>query len=404
MLDPIYEIFGTVLAFFYDLVPNLGVAIILLTFAIMLLLYPLTAKQAKSMMAMQRVQPEVKKLQAKYKGDRQKLNEEMMKFYQENKINPLAGCLPLLVQLPIFFSLFQVLRDSYKYVPKSSELYTALCGGFGTKTPNGTWTQCGADLTAGMKEAKPVLYAGIGVGDQIIHHLKFLGMDLQKSAVDAHDGLLSAAPYFILVGLVILTGFLQTRQAQKRTPVANKQMGMVMRILPIFFGLISLQFPAGLVLYFFVSNLWRLGQQEVIFRRHGSATSVGTKAAAIDVASKDRQKAKAATAVAELDAPEDADADTDTDTDAPSPPPAPKAKGPTSKSGPRPSGGTPATTQAQPKKTGGLRGLFALPPPPEGNGGATAAPSAPRPSTGGSGSPSGRPPQRRRKNKKKRKR
>jgi len=396
MLDPIYEIFGTVLAFFYDLVPNLGVAIILLTFAIMLLLYPLTAKQAKSMIAMQRVQPEVKKLQAKYKGDRQKLNEEMMKFYQENKINPLAGCLPLLVQLPIFFSLFQVLRDSYKYVPKSSELYTALCGGFGTKTPNGTWTQCGADLTASMKEAKPALYAGIGVGDQIIHHLKFLGMDLQKSAVDAHDGFLSAAPYFILVGLVILTGFLQTRQAQKRTPVANKQMGMVMRILPIFFGLISLQFPAGLVLYFFVSNLWRLGQQEVIFRRHGSATTTGSKSSAIDVSSKDRGQ-KATTATAVLEAPDDEADDVD-EAPPPAPAPTPKAKG-----GGRPSGQPPATSKAQPTKGGGLRGLFALPPPPEANGGASPAPT-PRPSTGGSGSGSGRPPQRRRKNKKKRKR
>ncbi|HEY8770862.1 MAG TPA: membrane protein insertase YidC, partial [Thermoleophilaceae bacterium] len=111
LFDPIYNALGAVLAFFYSLVPNLGVAIILMTFAVMLVLYPLTAKQAKSMLAMQRVQPEIKKLQAKYKGDRQKLNEEVMKFYQENKINPLAGCLPLVVQLPIFFALFRVLRD-----------------------------------------------------------------------------------------------------------------------------------------------------------------------------------------------------------------------------------------------------------------------------------------------------
>ena len=102
MLDPIYNFFGAILAFFYGLIPNLGVAIILLTVAVMLALFPLTAKQAKSMLDMQRAQPEIKKIQAKYKNDRQKLNEEMMKFYQENKINPLAGCLPLLVQMPIF--------------------------------------------------------------------------------------------------------------------------------------------------------------------------------------------------------------------------------------------------------------------------------------------------------------
>src|SRR3989304_3107657 len=128
-LNPLFEAIGWLLALFYSAIPNLGVSIILLTFTIMLILYPLTAKQAKSMIAMQRVQPEVKKLQAKYKGDRQKLNEETMKFYQENKINPLAGCLPLLAQLPIFFALFQVLRDPEKYVPGDSALYRALCEG-----------------------------------------------------------------------------------------------------------------------------------------------------------------------------------------------------------------------------------------------------------------------------------
>src|SRR5204863_6590530 len=84
--DPVYNFFGAILAFFYSIIPNLGVAIILLTILVMLVMFPLTAKQAKSMMAMQRAQPEIKKLQAKYKNDRAKLNEEMMKFYQENKI------------------------------------------------------------------------------------------------------------------------------------------------------------------------------------------------------------------------------------------------------------------------------------------------------------------------------
>ncbi len=157
-LNPIYEAIAWLLALFYSVIPNLGVAIILLTFAIMLILYPLTAKQAKSMIAMQRAQPEIKKLQAKYKGDRQKLNEETMKFYQENKINPLAGCLPLLVQMPIFFALFHTLRDPYKYVPKDSSLYSALCDG----------VKC--------------------VSTETVNHLKFLGMDLQLSATDAHNG------------------------------------------------------------------------------------------------------------------------------------------------------------------------------------------------------------------------
>src|SRR5260370_42643790 len=116
IVDRIYNFFGSILAFFYGLVPNLGVSIIMLTLVVMLALFPLTAKQAKSMMAMQRAQPEIKKLQAKYKGDRQKLNEEMMKYYQENKINPLAGCLPLLVQMPTFSALCRALRAASRPV------------------------------------------------------------------------------------------------------------------------------------------------------------------------------------------------------------------------------------------------------------------------------------------------
>ncbi len=127
--DPVYNFFGAILAFFYGIIPNLGVSIILLTILVMLVMFPLTAKQAKSMMAMQRAQPEIKKLQAKYKNDRAKLNEEMMKFYQENKINPLAGCLPLLVQMPVFLALFRVMRDPYKHIPKGSDLYAAFCTG-----------------------------------------------------------------------------------------------------------------------------------------------------------------------------------------------------------------------------------------------------------------------------------
>ncbi len=362
-LNPIYEAIAWLLALFYSVIPNLGVAIILLTFTIMLILYPLTAKQAKSMIAMQRAQPEIKKLQAKYKGDRQKLNEETMKFYQEHKINPLAGCLPLLIQMPIFFALFHTLRDPYKYVPKDSSLYSALCDG----------VKCASTET--------------------VNHLKFLGMDLQLSATDAHNTIINAAPYFILVGLVMLTGFLQTRQAQKRTPVANKQMGMVMKVLPVFFGLISLQFPAGLVLYFFVSNLWRLGQQEIIFRKFGSALTPhkgggkalpgGKQAAVIDVDSRE--------AVAD-------------DLDEQPEPKAAKPRPAAAKPKPNPSSAA-ATGGAQPAKTKrkGLRGMLELPPPPDANGGAAKA-------TGSSGTNGGSkatpkpPPSRNRSNKKKRKR
>ena len=111
VLDPLYTALGWVMAWLYAVVPSYGIAIILLTIAVRLVLYPLTVKQTKSMQAMQRLQPEIKRLQAKYKNDRQKLNEEMMKFYKENKVNPLSGCLPLVLQLPLFIVLYRLIHD-----------------------------------------------------------------------------------------------------------------------------------------------------------------------------------------------------------------------------------------------------------------------------------------------------
>ncbi len=244
IFDPIYNFFGAILAFFYGIIPNLGVAIILLTVVVMLAMFPLTAKQAKSMMEMQRAQPEIKKLQAKYKNDRQKQNEEIMKFYQEHKINPLAGCLPLLVQMPIFLALFRVMREPYKHIPKGSDLYAAFC-----------------------TSADGVLHTKQCTTGKLPNPQYFLGMDLSQHATGVTGGFLDALPYFLLVGAVIVTAFLQSRQSRRNSPNMNSQMAMVTTVLPIAFGLFSLQFPAGLVLYFLVSNLWRLGQQELIMRR-----------------------------------------------------------------------------------------------------------------------------------------
>ena len=248
-LDPIYEAFAWLLAFFYGFVPNLGISIILVTFVIMAALFPLTAKQARSMLEMQRVQPELKKLQAKYKGDRQKMNEEIMKFYQEHNINPLAGCLPLVVQMPIFVALFEVFRNASKYVPENSDLYRAFCDDAAPDACN----------TGGLP-----------------HHLTFLGMDLTKSAIGSHASWVAAIPFFVLVGLVVLTGYFQSRQSQRNQPNMNPQMAMITKVLPVFFGVISINFPAGLVLYFLISNTWRLGQQEYILRHYHASRAKST--------------------------------------------------------------------------------------------------------------------------------
>jgi len=332
MLDPLYNAIGWLLAFFYGLVPNLGVAIILLTCTVMLLLFPLTAKQARSMLAMQEIQPELKKLQAKYKGDRQKMVEEQQKLFQEHKVNPLGGCLPLVAQFPIFISLFSVLRNPYKNVPVDSDLFRAFCGDRGE-------VACG-------RPPGP-------------EHLEFMGMDLTVTALNASGGLFTVAPYFILVGLVILAGYFQSRQTQRTTPAgANPQMQMIGKVLPIGFGVFSLWFPAGLVLYFLVSNVWRLGQQEVIFRK-------------IHLPHRERQAAKKVGGASDDSKAEvidvvEAEAGDEDDT--------PERPTPTRRAKPSRAATPAARTEAQPGGGGRLRDLFRLPPAPNGEPDPPAAP------------------------------
>src|SRR4051812_44010893 len=235
-----FGLIAQVLEFFYSLVPNYAIAIALLTLTVMLILTPLTLKGTRSMMMMQIVQPELKKLQAQYKDDRQKLNEEMMKFYKENSINPLSGCLPLLIQMPVFLVLYRVLHGLTQqaanggfepaYLDKSSELYQSLVG----QT-----------------------------------EMKAFGIDLASSASNAvSKGIGHAIPYLILVIGVCLTSVVQQKQISGRNPAAqsNPQQQLLMKLGPIMITFFSLIVPAGLAVYFFVSNLYRVGQQELISR------------------------------------------------------------------------------------------------------------------------------------------
>jgi YidC/Oxa1 family membrane protein insertase len=233
ILDPIYGAMGSVLAFFFSVIASYGVAIALLTVTVRIFLIPLTAKQVKSQQAMQRIQPELKRLQAKYKNDRQKLNEEMMKFYKENKVNPLAGCLPILLQAPLFIVLYRLIldlshKDGPKHIPTDSRLYSSL-------------VESGGEMVS-------------------------WGIDLAKSAGTASGG--KAVLYYLLVALTVATGYYQQRQMTARLPKdsINQQMQMIGKIFPVIIGFVSLTVPAGVVVYFIVSNLWQIGQQAVTFK------------------------------------------------------------------------------------------------------------------------------------------
>ena len=180
--------------------------------AVRLLLWPLTSKQARSMVAMQKVQPEIKKIQQKFKGDRQRLNEELMKFYQENKINPLSGCLPLVVQMPILFALFRVFaapRGSQGLFNAAAERATTgrlLCDG---AIPKGVH---------GLIPSTSALRRSLDCGVQT-----FLGMDLAKRPADFIHAFPTAIPYVALVALVVVTGYWQSRQMSRATAAVMNQ-------------------------------------------------------------------------------------------------------------------------------------------------------------------------------------
>src|SRR5688500_17467638 len=108
-MDSPHDLLGYVLAFWYTLFTSYGLSIIGLTVVVRLLLFPLTAKSVRSQRAMAELQPQIKQIQARYRDDRQKMNEELMAFYKDNRINPLSGCLPLLLQMPVFIGLLRVL-------------------------------------------------------------------------------------------------------------------------------------------------------------------------------------------------------------------------------------------------------------------------------------------------------
>jgi YidC/Oxa1 family membrane protein insertase len=193
-------------------------AIVATTIVVRIALVPLTVRQIHSMQSLQRHAPEMKELQKKYKGDRTKLNEEMMKFYKENHINPAASCLPLVAQFPVFISLYLVLKHFAKHVPPGSDL---------------SWLHVVPNITA---------------------------------KADSHwSGFLLLAVYAI--SQVLSSYFMSSTM--------EKSQRYLMMILPLFFIAFIARFPTGLVLYWVTTNLWTVGQG-VVTRRLVPKTPVAT--------------------------------------------------------------------------------------------------------------------------------
>jgi YidC/Oxa1 family membrane protein insertase len=268
----VFSLLAGVLAFFYDLIPNYAIAITLLTLTVMGVLTPITLKGTRSMLAMQKLQPEMKRIQEMHKGDRQAQNEAMMAFYKEHKINPLSGCLPMLLQFPVLLVMFRVLRGLVHVTVGDGKTAHLFRKGLvvGEKVSDGKHKIV---VPKGVRIGTPSYLSDDSALRHALEHsvgkMKSFGVDF--GAIPSHAGR-GAPVLYLLIGLVVLTSYYQLRQMQSRTAAnqannqMNQQMQTVNRIMPLFSGLISLQLPGGVTLYFFISNLFRIVQQGLMYR------------------------------------------------------------------------------------------------------------------------------------------
>jgi YidC/Oxa1 family membrane protein insertase len=213
------DIADSVLVFFHSNVGlSWGGAIIALTVATRALLIPLTYKQLKGMRALQALQPQLKEIQAKYRNDRQRMQQEMMRFYRENKVNPFASCVPLLAQIPVFITLFYVLQHDLRF---------DICGQTAkvcSDVPPGNW------------------------GESF-----FFIPDLTAKATGG-----------VLIALLIIYVVTQLISGLMMALSADKSQRTMMFVLPLIFVPLVIGFPAGLVLYWITTNIWTIGQQLAI--------------------------------------------------------------------------------------------------------------------------------------------
>jgi YidC/Oxa1 family membrane protein insertase len=210
VFQPLIDIADSLIVFLHDDVGlSWGWAIVGLTVIVRLAIVPLTIKSIKGMNAMRALQPQVKQIQEKYKGDRQKMNEAMMRFYKENKVNPFASCLPLLLQLPVFMALFFLLNgDEFK------------------------------DRLAASGET----------------HFLFINNLAEKAT----------GPDLVI--LMVLFVASQMASTMVMSVTADKTQQRIMLLLPLVFVAFIPNFPAGLIVYWVTTNFWTLGQQLVVRR------------------------------------------------------------------------------------------------------------------------------------------
>jgi len=258
ILQPLISVTEGIMKFFHDnLGFSWGFSIIALTLVVRSAMLPLTLRQSKSMQKLAGLQPQMKALQVKYKGDKQRLNQEMMKFYQANKVNPLGSCLPLVAQLPIFLSLFYMLRKDLKI---------DICPGIGEyairtneKLANVTCLEFTNNPLTDPTLANPAPGAE-----------QFLFIpDLTGKATGA-----------VLVVLLIMYVGSQLVSSLLMTVTADKNQRRLMAALPFVFTIFIINFPAGLLVYWITTNTWTIAQQYIVRKTVGPIRPVAATAGA----------------------------------------------------------------------------------------------------------------------------
>jgi len=237
-----------------------GLSIVILVMFMRLIMVPLFIKQVNAQRKMQAHMPQLQEIRKRYKNDKQRLNEETMKFYKENGINPLGGCLPLVAQLPVFWALFNVLRAIADWQPGQVPKY-------GLTVPV-------------VQSAKDARIFGASLADKFLFPLPH--QTLSSRIVILIFVLISAATTFLTMRQSAKRGMMQQAPVDPDNPAANMQKYM-MYIAP-FFALTGLYWQFGLVIYWVTTNVWTLGQQHFLFRNLPIVGSATVGASAVEAA------------------------------------------------------------------------------------------------------------------------
>ena len=268
-----FEIPAAILSWFYDLTSSYIVAIALMSVVIMAITTPLTLKSTKGMLEMQKISPEMRRLQNEHRNDKQKLNEEMMKLYQEHKVNPMSSCLPIIAQMPVFIVMFRVLRG-LTYSPRGSAEPIADT----TFAVLGRTDEIGGFIPRYLSVDSGLFQSLYGKFDMME-----LGLDLSLSPFEAiQDNAVTGVVYALLV--VALGGlyFGQQRMVAARasiSPTMSPTQQKLMQYLPVVFAVFQVFFLTALVVYYIFQTLLRILQQYYITKKfYGHDESLGRQA------------------------------------------------------------------------------------------------------------------------------